>query len=50
VWQLGAVFRVDYEAATVVGLETDVLQAETLGVWTATDGDEDDVCLELRRY
>lgn len=47
VGDLGAVLLVDDNAAAVVGLETDVLQTKTGGVGTATDGDEDDVCLEL---
>jgi hypothetical protein len=46
--ELGAVFRVDNEAAAVVGFETDVLEAETFGVWAAADGDQDDVCFELK--
>jgi len=47
VGDLGAVLLVDDDAAAVVGLETDVLQTETGGVGTATDGDEDNVCLKL---
>jgi hypothetical protein len=44
---LGAVFLVDDDAAAVVGLETNVVQTETGGVGTATDGDENNVCVEL---
>jgi hypothetical protein len=44
---LGAVLLVDHEAATVVGLKTDLLEAETGGVGATTDGDEADVSIEL---
>jgi hypothetical protein len=44
---LGAVLRVDDDAAAVVLLETDVLEAEAFGVRPATDGDEDNVSAEL---
>lgn len=44
---LGAVLLVDHEAATVVGLKTDLLEAETGGVGTTADGDEADVSIEL---
>jgi hypothetical protein len=47
VGDLGAVLLVDDDAAAVVGLETNVVQTETGGVGTATDGDEDNVCVEL---
>jgi hypothetical protein len=46
---LGAVLLVDHEAATVVGLETDLLEPETGGVGTTADGDETDVSFELRK-
>ena len=46
---LGAVLLVDHEAATVVGLETNVLEAETSGVGATADGDEADIRLELRK-
>lgn len=44
---LGAVFLVDDDAATVVDLEANVLKTETSSVWAATDSDEDDVGVEL---
>jgi hypothetical protein len=44
---LGAVLRVDDDAAAVVLLEADVLEAEAFGVRPATDGDEDNVSAEL---
>jgi len=47
VLDFGAVFLVDDEAATVVSLETDVVEAETGSVGTATDGDEDDISVKL---
>jgi hypothetical protein len=45
---LGAVLLVDDQAAPVVGLETDIVEAETGSVGTATDGDEDNVGIELQ--
>jgi hypothetical protein len=47
--ELGAVLRVDDDAAALVELEADVLEAEALGVRAAADGDEDDVGFELER-
>ena len=44
---LGAVLLVDHEAATVVGLKTDLLEAETGGVRTATDGNKADISVQL---
>lgn len=44
---LGAVLLVDHEAAAVVGLKTDLLEAETGGVGATADGDEADVSVEL---
>jgi hypothetical protein len=46
---LGAVFLVDHEAATVVGLKTNLLESETGGVGTTADGDEADVGIELEK-
>jgi hypothetical protein len=34
---------VDHDSAPVVDFQSDVLQTKTLGVWSATNGDEDDV-------
>jgi hypothetical protein len=47
VGDLGAVLRVDDDAAAVVLLKADVLEAEALGVRPAADGDEDNVSAEL---
>lgn len=44
---LGAVLLVDHEAATAVGLKTDLLEAETSGVGTAADGNKADISVEL---
>jgi hypothetical protein len=44
---LGAVLLVDHETATVVGLKTDLLEAETGGVGTAADGNKADISVEL---
>jgi hypothetical protein len=44
---LGAVLLVDHEAAAVVSLKTDLLEAETGGVGTATDGNKADISVEL---
>ena len=46
---LGAVLLVDHEAAAVVGLETDVLEAETGGVGATANGDEADIRVELEK-
>jgi hypothetical protein len=48
VGDLSAVLLVDDQAAPVVGLEADIVEAETGSVGTATDGDEDDVSVKLR--
>lgn len=45
--EFGAVLFVDDEAAFVVDFKTDVFEAETGGVGSTTDGDEDDVCVKL---
>jgi hypothetical protein len=47
---LGAVLLVDHEAAAVVGLKTDLLEAETGGVGTATDSNEADISVELQVF
>lgn len=47
VWQAGAVFLVDHEAAAVVGFEADVLEAEASSVGAAADGDEADITVDL---
>jgi hypothetical protein len=47
VGELGAELGVDHDAAAVVGLDADVLEAEAGGVWAAADGDQDDVGVEL---
>ena len=44
---LSAVLGVDDNAAALVELETDVLKTETGSVGAATDGNEDDVSVEL---
>lgn len=49
VGEFGAVLLVDYEAAFVVDFEANVFEAKAGGVWAAADGDEDDVCIELRK-
>ena len=46
---LGAVLRVDDDAAALVHLETNVLETEAGSVGSATDGDEDHVSIELLR-
>jgi len=48
VGELGAVLRVDDDAATLVELEADVLEAEATGVGATADRDEDDVSVELQ--
>lgn len=47
VWDLGAIFLVDDDAATLIGLDADVFEAEAGGIGAAADSDEDDVCVEL---
>lgn len=47
VWELGAVFLVDDETATLVELEADGLMAEASGVWATADGNKDDIRLKL---
>jgi hypothetical protein len=47
VLDLGAVLLVDDQAATVVSLETDVVETKTGSVGTATDGDKDDIGVKL---
>lgn len=47
VLDLGTVLLVDDQAATVVSLETDVVEAEAGSVGTATDSDEDDISVKL---
>ena len=47
VGDLGAVLGVDDDAAALILLETNVLEAETLGVGTAADSDKDNITLEL---
>lgn len=49
VGEFGAVLLVDYEAAFVVDFEANVFEAKAGGVGAAADGDEDDVCVELRK-
>jgi hypothetical protein len=44
---LGTVLLVDDQAAPLVNLETDVVKSETGSVRTATDGDKDDISIEL---
>jgi len=44
---LGAVLLVDDQAAALVNLEVDVVEAETRGVWAATDSDKNDVSIDL---
>jgi len=44
VWNLGAVFLVDDETATVVGFDTDGFEVEICGIWLTTDCYENDVC------
>ena len=46
--ELGAVLRVDDDAAALVELEPNVLEAETSSVGATADGNKDDVSLELR--
>jgi hypothetical protein len=45
---LGAVFLVDDDAAAVVELDTDLLEAEAAGEGAATDGNEYDVGFDLQ--
>ena len=47
VGDLGTVFGVDDDTATLVHLETNVLQAKASGVGSSSDGDEDGLGLEL---
>jgi hypothetical protein len=47
VLDLGAVLLVDDQAATVVSLETDVVETKTGSVGTATDSDKDDISVKL---
>jgi hypothetical protein len=47
VGDLGAVFRVDDHAATLVKLEADVLEAEAVGIRATADRNEDDVSVKL---
>jgi len=44
---LGAVLLVDDQAAALVNLEADVVEAETRGVWAAADSDKNDVGIDL---
>ena len=48
VGDLGAVLGVDDDAAALILLEANVLEAETLGIGAAADSDKDDIALELR--
>ena len=48
VWDLGAVFLVDDDAAAVVGLKADVLETKTGGVRATTNGDKDNVGVQLK--
>lgn len=43
---LGTVFLVDDHTATLVNLKANVLKTKAVGVWTATDGNEDNVSIE----
>lgn len=47
VGDLGAVLLVDDDAATVVNIDTEVLETETGGVGATTNGDENDIGVEL---
>lgn len=47
VGDVGLELRVDNDAAAVVELDTNVLQAETLGVRATTNGDKDDIGFKL---
>lgn len=47
VGDLGAVLLVNDDAATLVNLDPNVLEAEAFGVCAATDGDKDDVGIKL---
>jgi hypothetical protein len=46
---LGAVFLVDDQAASLVNLETDVVKTKSRGVRAAADSDEDNIGVELYR-
>lgn len=47
---LGAVFLVNDDAASLVGFDADVLEAEASGVGSTADGDEDDICVKLNGW
>ena len=49
VGDFGTVFRVDDQAAAVVGFDADGVEVQAGGVGSSADGYEDDVCVELCR-
>ena len=46
VWDLGAELLVDDQAATLIGLETNVIQAKSGGVRSASNGDKDNISIK----
>jgi len=48
VGNLGAVLLVDDNTAPLVDLDSNVLQAEAIGIGTTSDGNKDNICIKLR--
>lgn len=44
--KLSAVFLVNDQSALVISLNSNVLESETVGVWSSTDGDKNNVGVE----
>lgn len=50
VGDFGAIFLIDDNATALVGLDSDIFEAEAGGIGAAADSDEDDIGVELKKW